>query len=100
MITWKAFADFFEGIWDEIRSFFGPLSKEIARSGGKFLLAVALDAVRKAEENGGTGKDKFDFAAGYAKQRLEDEGIDVLTNALYGAIIGAVAQLHEEQGNG
>lgn len=93
---WDKIMEWFEDIGEEIVNGLKPLAKEIAKNGGALLLNAAFEAVRAAEAQGGSGSDKFNAAKSTVIAKLEDEGIDVVINAVHGAIESAVARLKEQ----
>jgi len=90
---WDEVTDWFESIGEDIMDFVKPLAKEIASSGGKVLLATALEAVKIAEGTGGSGPDKFKAAQNYIVEALKSQGLPIVINAINGAIEAAVASL-------
>lgn len=72
----------------------------IVRGGGKVLEDAATAAVRAAEEAGGDGDSKFAAAFKMVCDTLSKEGIPLITVAIEGAIIAAVAALNIEQKGG
>lgn len=79
-----------------IGAFISALAKSIADNGGKVLTDAALNAVKAAEANGGSGKEKFEAAFASVVATLTAEGIPVVTYAIRGAIEAAVAQIRTE----
>jgi hypothetical protein len=78
-----------------LSAFSSALLKSMEQSGGQFLEDTAKDAVMAAEAAGGTGQAKFDAAVASVIKDLTAKGIPFVLNAVQGAIIMAVAQLHE-----
>lgn len=92
----NSFHDIINYFEDGIGAFIGALAKSIADNGGKILTNAAINAVRAAEENGGTGKEKMEAAFASVVATLTAEGIPVVTYAIRGAIEAAVAQIRNE----
>lgn len=85
-----------KGVLGYVKAFLSPLALEIAKAGGTFLLETAMEAVKKAEDNGGSGSEKWKFAKEYIVDRLEQEGMAIVTVAIHGAIEASVAKLKQE----
>lgn len=73
--------------------FFEALATSIEASGGQILRDAAINAVKAAETNGGSGKAKFDAAYAQVVSTLQAEGIPFLVSAVNGAIEAAVAKI-------
>lgn len=95
MSFWDKLSTFFSSLWGKIKRFLNPLAKEIATSGGEFLLELAKEAVSEAEKTGKPGKEKLEFAIDYVISRLEKEGVGFFVNAVYGAVIAQVAHMNK-----
>ncbi|TVL97176.1 MAG: phage holin [Candidatus Brocadia sp. WS118] len=74
-------------------TFLSALAADIEKSGGEFLMETALDAVKIAEQLGGSGSSKFEAAYNYIEKQLKTEGIEIIRHAVNGAIEAAVAQM-------
>lgn len=74
-------------------TFLSALGADIEKAGGDFLIQTALDAVRIAEDKGGSGADKFSAALSYVKSTLKSKGLPIVVHAVNGAIEAAVAQI-------
>lgn len=94
---WDAVVEWFEEIGDDVMDFMKPLAKQIAISGKGLLAEIAMEAVRAAEATGKPGTEKLEYAYEYAEKRLKEDGKEFIVNALFGALISAVAILQNEQ---
>jgi hypothetical protein len=90
---WDAFVEWLEDIGEDVLDFVKPLGKQIAAGGGALLVEAARQAVKAAEAEGGSGRDKFNAAQSKVVEVLEKQGINVIINAVNGAIEAAVAGL-------
>lgn len=93
---WDAFVDWVESIGEDVMEFTKPLAKEIAKNGGKLLIAAAKEAVIAAEANGGSGSEKFKTAQNMIIETMKTQGVNVVMNAVNGAIENAVAGMNDK----
>lgn len=89
----KAFG---EALLAAVFSGFQDLVKSVADNGGQLLMDAADEAVRAAEAQGGSGFEKYDAAFDAIAAKLASEGVEVVGNAVNGAIEAAVAKLKAE----
>lgn len=75
-------------------TFVHALVHDIETSGGALLRELAVAAVAAAEAPGVSGADKFAAALASVKGGLKTKGVTFIENAVQGAIIAAVADLH------
>jgi len=80
-------------------AFISALLNDIEKSGGQVLRDAAIEAVKAAEDAGGSGKEKFDAAVASVVATLTTQGIPIVIHAINGAIEAAVAQLKAENAN-
>lgn len=90
---WRKFLDFLKGQLADIFRYLDPLAREIAKAGGILLLRAAAEAVRAAEQRGGSGEEKLKFARHYVIDYLQTNSLPVVAVAINGAIEAAVAAL-------
>lgn len=64
-----------------------PLLKAAASSGGRVLFDIVSDAVEKAQENGGSGDEKRDYARKYALREFRTNGLKEIGDSLLNALI-------------
>ena len=76
-----------------ILNFFDDLAESIEQNGGQVLRDAAMEAVKAAEQTGGSGEDKFKAALASVISVLESQGLPLVMNAIKGAIEGAVAKM-------
>lgn len=76
-----------------VKTFSNALITSVAKNGGELLTLAATEAVKAAEANGGSGKDKFDAAVNSVVNTLGQKGIDAAKNAVEGAVLMAVANM-------
>ena len=89
----NGFHDVIHAIFGGALDFVSALAESIKENGGEILQAAAMEAVKAAEDSGGSGRDKFEAAFSKVAEVLTREGIPLVTNAINGAIESAVAQL-------
>lgn len=92
---WDTFVDWLEDIGEDVLDALKPVAKQIAKSGGIALIAAAQAAVAAAEEAGGSGREKFDAAQNAVVDKLKEQGIPIVMNAVNAAIEAAVAKLND-----
>lgn len=85
-----ALRNFVENIFED---FFSDLGNLIKKNGGELLLSVAVEAVKAAEDHGGSGEEKFAFAYNFITDKLKSDGVEAVVTAVEGAILGAVAKI-------
>ncbi len=76
--------------------FISSLAATIIKGGGSVLIDAARDAVKQAQETGGSPSEKLEAAKASVISTLEAKGIPVIMNAVNGAIEAAVAQLKDD----
>lgn len=85
----------FSKIGQGILAFVAAGAEQIAKNGGAVLTQAALAAVKAAEAQGGSGKDKLEAAQAAVIDVLQKNGIPVAMSAVNFAIEAAVAQLRK-----
>ncbi|MPY72149.1 MAG: hypothetical protein GEU92_18980 [Alphaproteobacteria bacterium] len=90
---WRVIEITGEALLNAMQTFASAGIKSLAENGGMFLMDAALEAVKAAETNGGSGLDKLKSAKDSVVENLTTEGIEVVENAVNLAIELAVAQL-------
>jgi hypothetical protein len=93
---WDAFTEWLESIGEGVLNALKPLGRQIAIAGGMALVDAARQAVRAAEETGGSGREKFDAAQKAIIVSLEAQGLPIVINAINGAIEAAVAAMNNK----
>lgn len=86
MSWWDAIADFFEGVWRAIRPYADAAARDVARNGGKLLMAAAMEAVLEAEKTEGDWRAKRDAAFSYTEKRLKEARVPIVISAVNKAI--------------
>ncbi len=79
-------------MWQKIKMIFTKIKPDIIRlikailkMSVDVLLPIALNAVVAAEKNGGTGKEKFDFAVDQVKRQAPKAAIGAAMSAVQNA---------------
>lgn len=91
---WDRIRKWFFSLGNDVVDFLEPLAEQIVKSGGTVLMQLALEAVKIAEEQGGSGAEKFDAAKKFVITGLQQQGIAVVTNAIHAAIEASVAKMN------
>ena len=89
---WEHIENLFTDVEKSVAEFVESLASTIAHNGGTVLIAAAASAVIAAEKEGGTGSQKLAAAQAAVAATLTAQGIDLVWNAINGAIEAAVAQ--------
>ena len=76
-----------------VAAFADSLLSSIEKNGGSVLISAATGAVAAAEAQGGTSAQKLAAAQSAVVKVLNSQGIQVVNNAVNGAIEAAVAAL-------
>jgi hypothetical protein len=71
---------------------FKALISSIADNGAQLLLDASRKGVSLAEDHGGTGAEKLEYALNYVIAQMKSHGLDVALNAALGCIEAAVAE--------
>lgn len=100
---------FFSKAWEKVKGVFRFIGDTLAvalkafgtyieQNGGEVLIQAALAAVQAAEDRGGSGSDKFNYAVGAAKDVLKVKGLPVVEHAVQSAVLAAVSTLKLKAG--
>ena len=90
---WLKIGKVFSKVEEHAAIFADSVVRSIAENGGPVLIAAAIAAVKAAEAQGGSGKDKLLVAQATIIGALKTAGIPIVMNAVNAAIEAAVANL-------
>ena len=92
--TLEEFGHELEPVEQAVIDFGKELLGLIVTAGGHLLIDAATVAVQAAEQDGGTGTDKFNSAKQAVIGTLENAGVQIVLSAIHGAIEFAVAKMN------